>query len=91
MKIIIKLVWIKITENVYLHHVDVKAKSLQSHFKHDLFWQVAGTLKDHVALHRADLVVARELGGVHNGSNLIALQGIKNLLSQSMEREKRYI
>lgn len=68
-------------QNIYLHHVNVIAKCLQSHFKHDLLWQVAGTLKDHVALHRSDLVVARKLGWVHDGPDLITLQGITDLLS----------
>lgn len=77
----------KTAKNIYLHHVNVIAKCLQSHFKHDLLGQVAGTLKDHVAFNRSDPVVARELGGVHDGSNLITLQGITNLLSQSIENK----
>lgn len=74
----------KTDKDIYLHHVNVIAKCLQSHFKHDLLGQEAGTLKDHVALNRSDPVVARELGGVHDGSDLITLQGIANLLSQSV-------
>lgn len=74
----------KTAQNVHLHHVDVIAKCLQSHFKHDFLGQVAGTLKDHVALHRSNLVVARKLGGVHGGPDLITLQGITKLLSQSV-------
>lgn len=72
----------KIVQIIYLHHVNVIAKCLKSHFKHDFFGQVTGTLKDHVAFHRSDLVIARELGGVHDRTNLITLQGITNLLPQ---------
>lgn len=78
------MICIKIAQTVYLHHVNVIAKCLKSHFKHDFLGQVTGTLKDHVALHGSDLVVARELGGVHDGTNLITLQGITNLLPQSL-------
>lgn len=72
----------------YLHHVDVKAECLQSHLKHEFLGQVAGSLKDHVALHGSDFVVARELGGVHDGPDLISLQGITDLLSQSVGERK---
>ena len=78
---------LKVAENMYLHHINVIAKCLQSHFKHDFLGQVAGTLKDHVAFHRCHLVVAGKLGGIHNGSNLITLQSITNLLSQSVEKK----
>lgn len=37
--------------NVYLQHIDVKAKRLQGHFKHNFLGQEAVPLKDHVALH----------------------------------------
>ena len=77
-------------QNVYLHHVNFKAKSLESHVKHDFLGQIAGSLKDHVSLHRSDLVVARELGGVHSGSKLITLQGITDLLSQSVGKQEKY-
>lgn len=75
--------WKNTAQKVYLHHVDVIAECLQSHFKHDLLGQVAATLKEHVAFHRSNLVVARELGGVHRCPDLIALKCIKDLLSQS--------
>lgn len=39
------------SRNVYLQHIDVKAKRLQGHFKHNFLGQEAVPLKDHVALH----------------------------------------
>lgn len=78
-------------QNHYLHHVNVIAKCLESHFKHDLLRQVACTLKDHIALQRSKLIVARELCGVHNGPNLITLNGILKLMSQPVEKNSRVI
>lgn len=37
--------------NIYLQHIDVKAKCLQGHFKHNFLGQEAVPLKDHVAFH----------------------------------------
>lgn len=73
--------WYRTTEDFHLQHLNVIAKCLQSHFKHDFLGQVAGPLKDQIALQGAHLVVARELSWVHNGSNLIILQSISNHLS----------
>lgn len=41
----------KTAEYVHLQHIDVVAKCLQGHFKHDFLGQVAVPLKDHVAFN----------------------------------------
>lgn len=45
------LVSSKTAEYVHLQHIDVIAKCLQGHFKHDFLGQVAVPLKDHVAFN----------------------------------------
>ena len=72
----------KVLFQSYLKHVHIIAKGIQGHIQHDFLRQVASALKDHVSLQGSDLVVAGELGWVHDSSNVIALKGIKDLLSK---------
>lgn len=68
--------------NVYLNHIHIKAKSIQGNIQHNLLGQIARAIEKHVSFNGSNLVVAGELGWVHDSSNLIALQGIKDLLPQ---------
>lgn len=74
---------------VYLNHVNVISKSIKGHFKHDFCWQFVFFVKDHVSLQRSNLVVTRVLSGIHEISNLIALNGVKNFLPQSKKSNRK--
>lgn len=76
-------------QNLYLHHVNVIAESPQGHLQHSLLRQVAVSLEEDVALQGAHLVVTRELGCVHDGSDLVALQNISDHLPESEEKMEK--
>lgn len=81
---------LQIKSHFYLHHVNVIAESLQGHFQHGLLRQVAVFLEDEVALQGAHLVVARELGCVHDGSDFVALQNISDHLPESEKKMEKH-